>query len=351
MTLQENTPDPESAAAPTVTQHDIVSGSEDQPTQVPAADGDVRVDSGDVSGTSTPTIPEPPPSPKSIFDVIYQETDVNVPKQAIAEDIRRLIRESGLEQEYDFVFLHDDSGQIGRHTSNRIYSAVTDRSHDPKKKLFLLLHTAGGKVEPAYLISKCCRKSAPRFVVAVPRFAKSAGTLIALGADEIHMGIISELGPIDPQIGDYPALGLGSAVEHIATLCKKHPEAVEMLAKYLASRLNLHDLGYFERVSESAVQYAERLLTGKRLPGGQTAATVANRFVYGYKDHGFVIDRDEATEILGAEIVKTDTVEYRLANSIQQYLDTVNLAYRAFRNHTCKILGDLNQGILVWENS
>lgn len=39
--------------------------------------------------------------------------------------------------------------------------------------------------------------------------------MLALGADEIHTGIISELGPIDPQIGDYPALGLGAAVEHI----------------------------------------------------------------------------------------------------------------------------------------
>src|SRR5262249_48776004 len=158
-----------------------------------------------------------------------------------------------------------------------------------------------------YLISKCCKKSTTKFVVAVPRLAKSAGTLIALGADEIHMGIISELGPIDPQIGDYPALGLGSAVEHIATLCKKHPESVEMLAKYLASSLNLHDLGYFERVSESAVQYAERLLNGKSLPFGQDPASVAKRFVYGYKDHGFVIDRDEATVILGSDIVRTDT--------------------------------------------
>lgn len=275
---------------------------------------------------STPQVPEPPPQPKSIFDVVYEATDVNAPKQRIREDISSFIKDSGLDYTYDFVFLYDDSGSISRFTSNRLYSAVTDHSHSPVKPLFLLLHTNGGKVEPAYLISKCCKKSAPKFVVAVPRFAKSAGTLLALGADEIHMGIISELGPIDPQIGEYPALGLGSAVEHIATLCKKHPDAIEMLAKYLASNLNLHDLGYFERVSESAVQYAERLLAGKKLPSGQTAATIAQRFVYGYKDHGFVIDRDEALEILGADIVKSDSPEYKLANKIQEYLDSASLA-------------------------
>ena len=164
------------------------------------------------------------------------------------------------------------------------------------------------------------------------------------------MGIISELGPIDPQIGDYPALGLGSAVENIAKLCTKYPQAVEMLAKYLAPNLNLHHLGYFERVSESAVQYAQRLLTGRRLLAGQTPDTVANRFVYEYKDHGFVIDREEAMEILGPDIVKSDTAEYKLANQIHEYLETVNLAYGVFKGHTCRILGDLNRGILVTEN-
>jgi len=309
---------------------------------------------GDQAGTvptSSPDIPEPPPAPKSIFEVIYEAGDINAPKPRILEDIRILVRDSRLEEEYDIVFLYDEHSQIRRYTSNRIYSAITGGSHNPSKGLFLLVHTNGGKVEPAYLISKCCKKSAPKFIVAVPRLAKSAGTLIALGADEIHMGIISELGPIDPQIGDYPALGLGSAVEHIATLCKKHPDAVEMLAKYLASSLNLHDLGYSERVSESAVQYAERLLSRKRLPGNQTPAQVAQRFVYGYKDHGFVIDRDEATEILGSDIVKSDTAEYRLANQIHEYLETVNLAYGFYKNHHCMLVGDLNQGLIVLQNS
>lgn len=296
---------------------------------------------------SPPEVPQPPPAPKTIFDVVLEADDVNGPKSRIAKDIRGLVTESGLENQYEFVFLYDEHSTINRYTSNKIYSAVTDSSRNAEKPLFLLLHTGGGSIEPAYLISKCCKKSAPRFVVAVPRFAKSAGTLIALGADEIHMGIISELGPIDPQIGNYPALGLGSAVEHIATLCKKHPDAIEMLAKYLASNLNLHDLGYFERVSESAVQYAERLLTGKELPQGQTPASVASKFVYGYKDHGFVIDRDEAGEILGPGIVKTDTPEYKLANKIHEFLDMVNLAYNVFKDHRCKILGDLTRGITI----
>lgn len=295
----------------------------------------------------TPRTPEqspteaPPPPPKSIFNVIYEAADENSPKEHITSTIQGFINESGLVSDYDFFFLYDEFTSINRFTSNRLYSAITSASHPQGKRLFLLLHTTGGRVEPAYLISKCCKKFASRFIVAVPRLAKSAGTLIALGAAEIHMGIISELGPIDPQIGDYPALGLGSAVEHIATLCKKHPDAVEMLAKYLASNLNLHDLGYFERVSESAVQYAERLLSDKPLPANVTANAVAHKFVYGYKDHGFVIDIDEAKQILGEEIIKFDTPEYRLANRIHEYMENVNIAYRVFKNHRCKIIGTI----------
>jgi membrane-bound ClpP family serine protease len=288
----------------------------------------------------------PPPPPKSIFTTIYEAADENSPKEHITATIQGFINESGLEAQYDVFFLYDEFSSINRFTSDRLYSAITRASHAQDKRLFLLLHTTGGRVEPAYLISKCCKKFASRFIVAVPRLAKSAGTLIALGAAEIHMGIISELGPIDPQIGNYPALGLGSAVEHIATLCKKHPDAIEMLAKYLASSLNLHDLGYFERVSESAVQYAERLLSDKPLPENATANAVARKFVYGYKDHGFVIDIDEAKEILGDEIIKFDTPEYQLANRIHEYMENVNIAYKIFKDRRCKIIGTIRD-ILV----
>jgi len=40
-----------------------------------------------------------------------------------------------------------------------------------------------------------------------------------------------------------------------------------------------------------------------------------------------VIDREEATEILGSDIVKSDTPEYKLASRIHEPLETVNLAY------------------------
>jgi len=47
------------------------------------------------------------------------------------------------------------------------------------------------------------------------------------------MGSLSELGPIDPQINELPALGLKNSVDHIAELVRKYPASSEMFAKYL----------------------------------------------------------------------------------------------------------------------
>lgn len=68
--------------------------------------------------------------------------------------------------------------------------------------LDLMLHTVGGDVEAAeksmLLIREKVGKAKLRVIV--PDFAKSAGTLMAIGADEILMSDTSELGPIDPQV-------------------------------------------------------------------------------------------------------------------------------------------------------
>src|ERR1700694_1189934 len=104
-------------------------------SQSATGDGDAVVANGAANpgAASAPDIPQPPPAPKSIFDVIQETNDVDVPRQRISEDIRGIITKSGLEIDYNFIFLYDEYSQIGRFTSNRIYSAVTGGSHDPAK--------------------------------------------------------------------------------------------------------------------------------------------------------------------------------------------------------------------------
>ena len=206
----------------------------------------------------------------------------------------------------------------------------------------------GGKIEPAYLISKICQRLAnEKFVVAIPRRAKSAATLISLGANEIHMGLLSELGPIDPQIGGFPALGLTNALEKIADLSTRFTGSSDMFAKYLTENLSISHLGYFERINESAVQYAERLLEGKSFKNGQTPSSLAEHFTNHYKDHNFVIDIDEATKLLGTDIVKENTPEYETANELYNFFENVDFWYGLFKNKTLRYIGNIENGLYL----
>lgn len=216
---------------------------------------------------------------------------------------------------YNVAFLMDTSA-LHRIDADKIYRSLSDL--ESEKPLLLILSSSGGDIAAAYLIGKLCReKSGDKFAIAVPRRAKSAATLICCGADEIHMGSLSELGPIDPQFDQIPALALKYSIEHLAELSKRYPAASDMFANYLSQSLNIEELGYYERVAESATQYAERLLKSRNVNATKDRIVkVARRLVYQYKDHGFVIDSSESAEIFGDEVIKLETPEYELANDL-----------------------------------
>jgi len=66
--------------------------------------------------------------------------------------------------------------------------------------LSVILHSPGGDGTVVERFVSLCRVQCKRFRVIIPHQAKSAATLISLGADEIVMGPTSELGPIDAQV-------------------------------------------------------------------------------------------------------------------------------------------------------
>jgi len=84
---------------------------------------------------------------------------------------------------------------------------------DPHIPIDLVLHTPGGLVLASYQIAHAIKYRPGKVTVHVPHFAMSGGTLIALAADEIVMGDHAMLGPVDPQIGEYPAASLVKLVQ------------------------------------------------------------------------------------------------------------------------------------------
>jgi ClpP class serine protease len=76
------------------------------------------------------------------------------------------------------------------------------------KPIDLVLHTPGGLVLAAEQIAQALAEHKGKVTVFVPHYAMSGGTLIALAADAIVMDSNAVLGPVDPQLGEYPAASL-----------------------------------------------------------------------------------------------------------------------------------------------
>lgn len=229
---------------------------------------------------------------------------------------------------------------------DQIYKALSASAPNSANVLLILL-SRGGVIEPAYQISKICKTYArEKFAVAIPRHAKSAATLIALGADEIHMSPLGQLGPIDPQLGGLPALGVTQALQTIASLAQDYPGSAEMFARYLRMVLTVEQIGYCDRVSASAVQYAERLLSTKSALTIR-AAQIARELVYEYKDHGFVIDLDEAQKHLGDGWIRSSTDELRFAEEVYRHFDFINIFLGAFQTKRLFVTGGVIEPTVI----
>jgi ClpP class serine protease len=110
----------------------------------------------------------------------------------------------------------------------------------------IVLHTPGGLVLAASQIAKALSDHDGRVIAVVPHYAMSGGTLIALAADEIVIDHHAALGPVDPQLGQYPAASLVevSALpgDHddqtllLADVGRKALRQVEVLATQLLER-------------------------------------------------------------------------------------------------------------------
>jgi ClpP class serine protease len=72
----------------------------------------------------------------------------------------------------------------------------------------LILHTPGGLALAAEQIAQALIRHKAKVTVFVPHYAMSGRTLVALAADEIVMDQNAVLGPVDPQVGKYPAFSV-----------------------------------------------------------------------------------------------------------------------------------------------
>jgi ClpP class serine protease len=176
--------------------------------------------------------------------------------------------------------------------------------------LDLLLHTPGGDMDAAEKLIEMVRKVVGNAVlrVVIPDFAKSSGTLMALGADYIVMSDSSELGPIDPQIvmQDSNGLNVVTPVQSYLDAYESHANAVNINSSDIAAQLMLQKfdparLQRFRAVKDRARVIAEKQLKygmfGKDRTGNYTKIADTLLDTRRYLSHAQVIGPDEAMDI------------------------------------------------------
>lgn len=110
---------------------------------------------------------------------------------------------------------------------------------DPSKPLHLLLASPGGDGETAIRIVRSLQARCTELTVVLPDMAKSAATILSLGADRLVFGPGGDLGPVDPQMR-YPNGTLASAKELVEAVDEAerritdNPETYPLFANLLA---------------------------------------------------------------------------------------------------------------------
>ncbi len=155
------------------------------------------------------------------------------------------------------------------------------RMTDNDMPLDIILHTPGGLVLAALQIARAVEAHPGRVTVFVPHHAMSGGTLVALASDHIVMCEHSVLGPVDPQVGQFPAASILSAV------------AAKPVAEVDDQTLILADIG------RKALDQVEKAVTGlvARHMDAKKARALAKKLTAGGWTHDYPISAAEVAEM------------------------------------------------------
>lgn len=168
----------------------------------------------------------------------------------------------------------------------------------------LLLHTCGGDVDACEkLVNLVLAKTGSQpFRVIVPDLAKSAGTLMALGASTIIMSDTSELGMIDPQFAMRDARGnelmhsvtgyLEAYEEHCTALRNNPKDPIAML---MLDGFDARTVKKFQGIRDRVRTFAEDMLKRRGAPSSSISHELMSSTRW--KTHGQPIGYADAKQI------------------------------------------------------
>ncbi len=212
------------------------------------------------------------------------------------------------------------SGAINAQGYESICDALKGRKSDT---VLLALATPGGDPHAGFRIARALHHVYGAFDALVPRYCKSAGTLILIGARKLYLDDMSELGPLDVQVkkGD-ELIGRNSGLDIFQAVNYLQAQSMSAFRGYLleltrdaglstrvasdiatrmtsalfepiAAQIDPIKLAEMQRATEIAFEYGGRL----KEKSGNMRSIGIQKLVTGYPSHGFVIDRKEARTV------------------------------------------------------
>jgi ClpP class serine protease len=145
-----------------------------------------------------------------------------------------------------------------------------------------IIHTPGGLVLAAEQIASALVRHRGKVTVFVPHYAMSGGTLIALAADEIVMDENAVLGPVDPQIGQFPAAS-------VLRVIREKP-----ITEIEDETLILADIS--EKAMRQVNATVRNILKANGMPETE-AQRIADALTCGQWTHDYPIDVEEAQQL------------------------------------------------------
>ena len=205
----------------------------------------------------------------------------------------------------------------------QLQSALGDQQFE---EVDFVVHSGGGNINVAYQMVELIRLHAKRLFACVPFYAKSAATLLCLGADEIFLDKLAQLGPLDTQVRERGKGNFTSALNPFKTLEQLQAFSLEALdtsvtmivrrsgldldecirhavkfvvgtTGHLFSRLNPEKLGEYSRALAVGSEYGDRLLRRFSNWDIEKRSRVVDKLVHGYPSHDYIIDYHELEEL------------------------------------------------------
>ena len=217
----------------------------------------------------------------------------------------------------------------------------------PVPQLDVFIYSTGGITMAAWGLVALLREFADSLSILVPFRALSTATLIALGADEIVMGRLGQLSPVDPTVNSpynppSPQQQPGVAMQFLPVSVEdvrgfldlardeaelKEPSLIAEAFGKLASDVRPLALGNVNRAKQQIKILTEKLLRSHKPGADQNRIdSIVETFTRKLYSHDYLIGRKEARKIIGNEVVDAPPkVEEAMWALYSSYADDLEL--------------------------